>query len=310
MSKHSAALSEATAPVVDQAAAAYAAAQAIHDERENYDAVAKFDDQTNVYNPRKVAPLLSASDLGVRVQVLAGLQCYSQLLVEITNGTTSKALDDASKSIGNNLTAIANNEQAAITGALGLASPTSTSTSTSTTTTGGVSTTSTTSTTTPAALVSPGARNAIGTAFNALGQFLVGRTIKKDLPQQIVKMDPTVQALCQLLTKEIDLLRDQEHRDFEYMIEQQTIFIRVNDKLTPQQKRDEIMKLPGMARREQTADDQLVKLRAAIVRLSLTHTALAADAQGNNPESLKSKLGELVTAGEGLATFYSSLPTQ
>jgi len=48
-------------------------------------------------------------------------------------------------------------------------------------------------------------------------------------------------------------------------------------------------------------------LRAAIVRLALTHHALAADAQGNNPESLKSKLGDLEAAGSELGRFYSSL---
>src|ERR1700677_3761212 len=41
--EHTAAVAVATAPVVDQAAAAYAAANAIHDQAENYDAVTQFE---------------------------------------------------------------------------------------------------------------------------------------------------------------------------------------------------------------------------------------------------------------------------
>jgi hypothetical protein len=47
-------------------------------------------------------------------------------------------------------------------------------------------------------------------------------------------------------------------------------------------------------------------LRASIEKLYLTHHALATVAQGNNPESLKDKLGELEAAGGNLGTFYTS----
>ena len=42
----------------------------------------------------------------------------------------------------------------------------------------------------------------------------------------------------------------------------------------------------------------------------MTHHALAAAAQGNNPEALTARLGELVAAGNDLKTFYKSLPTK
>jgi hypothetical protein len=70
------------------------------------------------------------------------------------------------------------------------------------------------------------------------------------------------------------------------------------------------MKLPQLARQQRTADDQLTNLQAAIVKLALTHHALAAAAQGNNPESLTQKIGDLETAGESLGKFYSTLPGQ
>ncbi len=56
LSKHSTALSAATTPVVDQAAAAYRAAMTLHEEQLKYDAFAHFDDKETVYNPRKIQP--------------------------------------------------------------------------------------------------------------------------------------------------------------------------------------------------------------------------------------------------------------
>ncbi len=125
----------------------------------------------------------------------------------------------------------------------------------------------------------------MSTAINALGQFLVSRKIKKELPQKIKEMDPNLEALCQLMAKEIDLLRDQAQRDHDYMINSQTVFIRSNRALNPEQRREEIMKLPDFVWRQRAGDALLLRLRAAISRLALTHHALAADAQGNNPQS-------------------------
>jgi hypothetical protein len=44
------------------------------------------------------------------------------------------------------------------------------------------------------------------------------------------------------------------------------------------------------------------------VKLAMTHHALAAAEQGNNPLSLKQKLEELEAVGANLGKFYMSLP--
>ena len=67
------------------------------------------------------------------------------------------------------------------------------------------------------------------------------------------------------------------------------------------------MKLPELARQQKQAALQLKVLRAALVKLELTHHALAAELQGNNPESIKQKLADLGAAGGNLGKFYSSL---
>jgi hypothetical protein len=288
LQQHTTALSAATAPVVDGAEAAYQAANTIHEKRTDYDAIAEFDKTDPVYNPRILHPLLTEQSIDIRLAVLKAFQCYVETLAEITNGTESPALDDASKSVGASLAGLGN--------ALVPASPTS-------------ATTPSTSSQ-PALTISQETQNILSTGANALGQFLVYRAIRNDLPQKVKDMDPQVQALCKLLAGEVDLLHDAETKDFDSILDRETLFLRdPNAKLSSEERREAIMRLPELAREQQEADLQLTQLRAEIVKLALTHHALAADAQGNNPESLKSKLGDLEAAGKNLGKFKSSLPT-
>jgi hypothetical protein len=289
----SVALSAATAPVVDQAADAYRSVQSLHDLRIDYDAVTEFDNTSPVYNPRKIQPLMSERDVQVRLAVLEAFQCYTKTLVEITNGTSSPQLDAASKSVGESLADLGNT----------LAPPSAATAIAATTTTDAASAASP-----PPSFITPDMQNGISTAVEALGQFLVSRTIKKELPQKIREMDPHLQSLCELLIKDIETLQDQERRDYDSIIDRQTLFIRQSKSLADQERRAEIMKLPETVRLQRTADDKLTDLRAGIVRLSLTHHALAADAQANNPESLTAKLSDVAAAGNDLGKYYSSLP--
>jgi hypothetical protein len=310
LQKHSVALATATAPVVDQAAAAYRAAEELHDVRVDYDAVAEFDSSQAVYNPRNIQPLLSSKDIDIRLAVLTAFQCYVRSLVDITNGVESPSLEAASQSVGSSLSSLGNTFSSSFQSAFGV-TPTSTTQTTVTST----STGTTTNSSSTSDVISSGARNGISTAVNALGLYLVGRKIKAELPQVVIKMDPNVEALCQLLEKDIDVIESQEKLDYNSIINSQTLFIRQSqaaaaNPLSPQDRREQIMKLPQIVRQQRQTEAELADLRAAIVRLALTHHAFAAEAQGNNPESLKLKLSELSAAGNDLGKFYSSLPTQ
>jgi hypothetical protein len=284
---------------------------ALHDLRVDYDAVSKFDDKKSVYNPRNIQSLISEKDMQTRLVILAALQTYAQSLVEITKGTNSPALDAASKSVGSNLTSLANSLAPSVEATLGVAAaPASTTETTVTTSSATTSTTTSSTSSTIAPLITPAIQNGISTAANALGQFLVSKKIKKELPQKIREMDPHIQAFCELLEKDIDILAEREQHDYDSMIDEQTLFIRESTTLGPQQRREEIMKLPEIVRQQRAADQQLAKLRTSIVRLALTHHALAAAVQGNNPQSLKDKLQDLADVGSGLGNYYSSLPTK
>lgn len=311
LAKHSASLSSATTPVVDQAASAYRSAQALHDLRVEYDAIPEFEATQPVYNPRNIQQLMSDKDIQVRLTVLEAFKCYVESVVAITRGTDSEKLDAAAKSVGDSLSDLGNSLAPAIESTLGIATASASTTDTTITTTSGDTTTTTSSiSSTPAPPITPQIRNGVSTAVNALGQFLVSKKIKNELPEKVKEMDSHVQALCKLLEQDIDTLQGQEQRDYNRIINQQTLFIRETTTLDPQQRREQIMKLPRIVRLQRASDQQLVDLRASLVRLALTHHALAAEAQGNNPESLKGKLAGIEAAGEDLGKFYSSLPSQ
>jgi hypothetical protein len=300
MKQHGAALSAATAPVVDAAEKAYTDANAIHDLRENYDAAVEFDktDATGkVYNPRNIKPLLSEKQIDVRLAMLKSLQLYVKNVAALTNGTESKELDEASKSLADGIAGLGN-----------LYLPAGSTSATEIVTTDGQSQTITT--TTPTNAISSGEQNGIAAAVNALGQYLGARKVKKELPGILVKMDPQIEKMCDAMSKDVDALKSEELIDFNFMINQQTLFLRENKTMDAGERRTLIMALPDVVRRHQASDEQLDNLKAGLFKLKMTHHALAADAQGNNPEGLKAKVADLASAGEGLGKYYSSLPAK
>ncbi|MGA7343067.1 MAG: hypothetical protein WBX18_20870 [Terracidiphilus sp.] len=307
LAKHATALSTATAPVVDQATEAYRDAETIHELRTDYDAEKQFDQTTPAYNPADTEVLLTDQAIQARLALLEAFQLYVKQLVAITGGTDSPALDAASMSLGANLSSLTNALAPTVESAVGITpAPGTTTQTTTTTTTGSTSTTTTSTSSTPAAVVSSGTQVAISLGIDALGQFLVERTIDKELPQKVETMDQHVQALCEMLEKEIDLLQKQEQRDYNDIIDRETDFIRGNQ-LDPVARRAEIMKLPGFARQQREAQEKLTELKGAIARLALTHDALAKAAAGDNPESFTQKLGDLAPAGDSLGKLYTSL---
>lgn len=312
LAKHSVAVSAALAPVMDETAAVYRDAVAVHNLRENYEAVIAYQNRDASYNPRNAPVLMTDKDIQTRLATLAALQVYAQSLIEITRGPSSPDLDAASQSAGNSLTALGNDLAPSIESVLGIAvAPSSTTKTTVTTTSGGSTTTSTTQAVTT---LSPQVRNGISAGVNALAQYLVSRKIARELPAKIEQMDPNVEALCKALAGDVQTINSVEGRDYDRILDLEKQFILEDEKpgtnANPEMLRAEIMKLPEIARKQKAANDRLAALHKAILNLELTHHALAAEAQGNNPQGLQQKLSELSDAGGRLGKFYSSLPAK
>jgi hypothetical protein len=309
LNKHATAFSASLAPVVDQSAAAYRDAVALHNLRNDYEAVVAYTNKDANYNPRNVPTLLSEKDIQTRLAVLAALQVYSKSLIEITRSTDSSALDAASKSVGGNLTSLGNNLAPSIENVLGIAAAEGSTTTTTTTTASGSSSTTTSS---AAPLLSAEARNGISAAVDALGQFFTSRIVAKELPAKIESMDPVIQTFCKTLSDDLTALDGIEQRDYDRILNLEKQYILGGEQngkdANPQAWRAEVMKLPGIARQQKQAHERLAALHDALNNLALTHHALAAEAQHNNPESLTNKLSDLENAGGSLGKFYQSLP--
>jgi hypothetical protein len=308
--EHSMALAAATAPVIDQATAAYQAANAIHEKRADYDEIPVFEQDHSIDKLKVVHELIDDKDIELRLKVLTAFQLYVKTLVEITNGTESPELDAASKSLGKDLTSLGNTVTPTIENALGIPATGPTTTVTTTTSTTSDTTTSTSTTTTaPNAPITTTDQNLIITGANALGQFLTYRAIEKDLPQLIVKLDPQVISLCKTMISEVDAMSNAETIDFNYMLSQEKQFLMdPSISLNEVERRNEVAKMQELVREQHAAGLQLTGQRGAILKLALTHHALAEDLAKANPESLKDKLKELIAAGQNLGKFYSSLP--
>ena len=316
LTKRSDTLALATAPVVDQAAAAYTSAEKLNEIKVDYQAAEDFGP---TYNPRNTPVLLSEQDIKARLALLEALQCYVSTLVQITHDRDSPALDAAARSLGNSLAGLGNDLAPVFESALNLSAPASTltTTTTSSTTAGVTTTTSSTATTAAAGPVTPEVEKGLSTAVKALGLYLVNKKINADLPAIIQKMDPTIAAICELLAKDLTLIEDQEKRDYDSLLDGQRDFIVKNQAgsnatvahpLDPEQRREQIMKLPEMVRQQRSTEAQLKELHAAIVKLEATHHEVAEDARGKNSELISQKLQELAAAGSNLGKFYSSLP--
>lgn len=311
LNKHSLALEAATTPVVDQAAAAYRDAEALYDRRIDYEAPARFDDPRVIYDPRVIPPLMSERDIQIRLNTLAAFQCYTEKLVSLTSGTKSAALDTAAKSLAGSMKDFGNTLAPAINSTLGIEAATASTTQTTVvTTTPTTVETSVLTVATPAPALTANEERGIGEAAEALAMFLNSRKIKRELPKYIVGMEPPLQALCKALEGDIDTLRAEEQLDYNIIRTQQTFFLRTTAPIgfDPERRREQIMKLPQIVREQRIADQRLVMLRQAIRNLAITHTALLAAAQGNNPETLKDKLAELSGAANDLGKLYGAMP--
>lgn len=281
LAKHTAAFSTATTTLVDRSNSAYRAAETLHDDAEGYQAVAHFD-RNPPYDPYKdTKPLITEDGLAVRAAVLDGIKTYAQRLAELANGVKSDQLDAAAAGVGSRLQTLSSSlstQIAASTGATNKLTMTDTES------------------------------KAVSTAADALGRFLIARKLKHELMPVIRENRDNITALCVLLQKDVEVLRNQSGLDYEIMVQDQDSFIRHSTSLSPLDRRAEILKLPRLVASQRATDAILAQLGKLIVAYNLTYQALAAEAQGNNPVSLQARIAELTALAQDLATFYSNLP--
>lgn len=280
LSKHTAAFSIATALVTDNSANAYQAVNDLHEREQTSEGVLLIE-QNKPWDPRKVEPLISPAGMKTRLDVLAGLKTYAQSLSDLTSGMHSKALETSTSAIGANLRGLSTALHADPTGStLGIT-------------------------------ISQGTADTVSAAAAALGDLLIAPKIKSALRATTAEMDPQVQVLCTLLTDDITIIQKTTKRDYTQLLVDQNTFVHdFRTQLNASDLRAEIEKMPAILQQQQAADETLTSLQRAISSLALTHHALAAAAQANNPEPLRARIADLTAEGQSLAGYYQSLPAK
>lgn len=283
MARHAAAFSSASSLVIESSEDAYRTANDLREREQLEASVYSYDyaaDKDLQFDPHKdFKPLFTPEQLEARIKVLDGLKLYGDSLVQLTGHPSKEdtaALDAAAGGVAENLKGLSKEVSAKFAGVPAIT----------------------------------GAEAAgIGTALNALGEYLENRAIKKGLPKVTGDMDESVKSLCGLLEEDIKVMKTQADSDYTSLLMTENQFV-LHNKLDAVEKRNEVEKLVGVVRQQRANDRLLDALSDAVVKLRLTHHALAAAAQGNNPGSLKQNIADLSAAGKQLSAFYKSLLTQ
>jgi hypothetical protein len=280
VAKHATAFSAATATVIDGSEDAYRGAMRLRLQEETTASVYAYDKDPTWSPYKDLAPLLTPAQLEARIKVLEGLKAYADTLVNLTSGKPSADLENAAEGVGTNLQ--------------GLNQTVSTDLSTAIPNIPVMTTTQS---------------NQVSAAVLALAEYLISRKVKSSLPKVTHDMNPNIQALCELLNSDIVILRRQADVDYQTQITQLDQSIRhEGTAVGPYEHRLEIRALIELADQQKANDDLLAKVQTALHTLAMTHQALAAAVQGNNPESISQKISELAAAGHDLNVYYKSLP--
>jgi hypothetical protein len=279
LAKHTAAFSTATKTVVDNSKDAYRGAMDLRVREQTVAAVYAYDKNPQWSPYKDVTPLLTPDQLEARIKVLDGLKAYAATLVELTSGKATPDQTAAATAAGSSLQSL--NQSVAMEFSTALPN---------------------------APVMSDATANGVSTAVLALAQYLSSRKVKGTLPKVTQDMNPQIQTLCKLLEDDTVVLRRQADVDYQQLATDQDLFIRnAGTNLNPIQHRAEVGKLVAIANEQKAHDALLAQLQSALVTLVLTHQALAAAAQGNNPESLSQKIADLQAAGTELGNYYNSL---
>ena len=280
LQKHATAFSQATATVIDGSENAYNAAMRLRLQEQTSASVNAYDKDPTWSPYKDLTPLLTPAQLDARIKVLEGVKAYADTLVDLTSGKPSPELENAAEGVGTNLQ--------------GLNQTVASEFSTAISNIPGMTTTQS---------------NQVSTAVLALSEYLTSRKVKGSLPKVTQDMNPNIQALCEVLNSDIVILRRQADVDYQAQITQLDQSIRhEGSAISPYEHRMEIRTLIELADQQKANDELLAKLQAALHTLAMTHQALAAAAQGNNPEAISQKIAELAAAGHDLNVYYKLLP--
>jgi hypothetical protein len=233
------------------------------------------------FNPSQIQSFMPSAAMEARKQMIAGLQQYATLLSEVSGNQPVTALDTQSAAVGKSLQSL--------NGSTGLNS------------------------------VAKNADTDVGvasTAVDALGRMLIEHKTAKELPGILTQMQKPVNQICQLLEDDIGTpegggLRNQLKIDYDSLIAEQRTYIYANEaKMTPDEKRTEIQKLPQFVIAKQQNDATLAQTQSALKALAATNDALVTTRSSKQAPAFRALLTELVAEGQQIGSVYETMASK
>jgi len=232
---------------------------------------------TNGFSPSQIQSFMPSAAMQARTQMIAGLQQYATLLAEVSGNEPVTALDTQSEALGKALQGLSSS--------VGLSS------------------------------VAKNANTDSGiasAAVDALGRMLIERKTAKELPEILTEMQKPVDNICQLLEDDVGTpegagLRNQLKIDYDSLIAEQRTYIYANEaKMTPDERRTEIEKLPQLVTTEQQDDATLAQTQEALKALAATNDALATTKNSKQAPAFRALLAELESESQQIASVYNA----
>jgi hypothetical protein len=269
LSQRAAAFSTAASATVVRMQGAYQLVEQVYDDAALATLVNQFD--TKGFDPSSIQPLIPDADMKARTELLSGLQQYATLLAEVSGSEQVSALDKNSEALGANLQAMAKD--------------------------------------TPLKTLAKNAgmeAGEVSTAVDALGRVLMERKTAKELPSILESAQKPIDTLCTLLEQDIGTpegmgLRNELHDKYVELVADQRTYILANAaKMSLDEKRTEIGKLPQLVTAEKQGDATLEQTQKALQQLATTNDALTETKKDKDAPAFRALLSQMVAQGQQL----------
>jgi hypothetical protein len=275
LSQRAATFSTAASATVVKMQSAYQLVETTYEEAAMASLVNQFD--MKGFDPASIQPFIPAADMKARTDLMSALQQYATLLAEVSGGSEVTELDKESEALGTNLEVLAK-----------------------------------------AAPLTALAKNAnlesgvASAAVDALGRVLMKKATAKELPSILESAQKPIDTICTLLGQDIGTpegtgLRNELRDKYVELIADQRTYILANEaKMSPDEKRTEIGKLPQLVTAEKQGDATLEQTQKALQQLAATNDVLTQTKKDKDAPAFRALVTQMVAQGQQLGAVYAA----
>ena len=275
LSQRAATFSTAASATVVKMQSAYQLVETTYEEAAMASLVNQFD--MKGFDPASIQPFIPAADMKARTDLMSALQQYATLLAEVSGGSEVTELDKESEALGTNLEVLAK-----------------------------------------AAPLTALAKNAnmesgvASAAVDALGRVLMKKATAKELPSILESAQKPIDTICTLLGQDIGTpegtgLRNELRDKYVELIADQRTYILANEaKMSPDEKRTEIAKLPQLVTAEKQGDTTLEQTQKALEQLATTNDVLMQTKKDKDAPAFRALVSQMVAQGQQLGAVYAA----